>query len=236
MSAVVIIAGIGKPESRKAIESVLNQTYPTTCYVVCDGEQYYGRAKVIADDYRGNPNFKVCFLPVNVGANGFYGHRTYAAFSHLVNEDYVSFLDEDCWLNNDHIESCVNNIISNNYDWSYSLRNITDKEGNFLCRDNCESLGKWISWTNDILIDTNCYCIKREVLIQLAHIWNGGWGRDRVFPKLMLQHFPKVGCTGNYSSNYRLSGNEGSVTSDFFEKGNQVMMDLYKGNLPWATK
>ena len=37
MSATVIIPTTGSPELRKAIDSVLKQTYPTTCYVVSDG-------------------------------------------------------------------------------------------------------------------------------------------------------------------------------------------------------
>ena len=33
MSATVIIPTTGAPEVRNAIESVLKQTYPTTCYI-----------------------------------------------------------------------------------------------------------------------------------------------------------------------------------------------------------
>lgn len=236
MSAVVILPVTGSPESRKAIESVLNQSYPTTCYVVCDGDQFYGKVKVIVDDYRGNSNLKVCFLTENVGANGFYGHRIFAAFSHLVKEDYVLFLDQDCWFNTDHVQSCVNDIVAKNYDWVYSLRNITDKEGNYICQDNCESLGKWLAWTNTNHIDTNSYCIKRDILIQLSQVWHGGWGQDRVFFKVLSENFRQFHCTGKYSVNYRVAGNEGSVTPEFFHKGNQVMQSLYKGDLPWVTK
>jgi glycosyltransferase involved in cell wall biosynthesis len=236
MSAVVILPVTGSPESRKAIESVLNQSYPTTCYVVCDGDQFYGKVKVIVDDYRGNSNLKVCFLPENVGANGFYGHRIFAAFSHLVKEDYVLFLDQDCWFNSDHVQTCVDSINTNNYDWVYSLRNIVNKDGAYLCQDNCESLGKWLAWTNTNHIDTNNYCIKRNILIQLSHVWHGGWGQDRVFFKVLSENFERFHCTGKYSVNYRLAGNQGSVTPEFFEKGNQVMQSLYKGDLPWVTK
>src|SRR4051794_4487905 len=43
MSQVVTIATTGRPQLRRAVESVLAQTVPTACYVVCDGEQFRAR-------------------------------------------------------------------------------------------------------------------------------------------------------------------------------------------------
>ena len=96
--ATVIIPTTGSPTVRNAIESVLNQTEPTTCYLVCDGKEFSGATKIIADDYLGNPNLKVSYLPINVGANGFYGHRIFASFTPLIDTDFVGFLVQDCWL------------------------------------------------------------------------------------------------------------------------------------------
>ena len=102
MIATVIIPTTGMPEVRNAIDSVLNQTYEdTVCYLVCDGEQYYNKVKSIVEEYntkqihKSLDKLKVCYLPVNVGANGFYGHRVYAAFTHLINTKYVLYLDAD---------------------------------------------------------------------------------------------------------------------------------------------
>lgn len=236
MSAVVIIPTTGASESRKAIESVLSQTYPTTCYVVCDGDKFEDNVRVITSDYLVNKNIKVCYLPVNVGADGFYGHRVYAAFSHLVNEDYVFFLDQDCWFDNNHVEECINTIKKNNLQWTYSLRKIYNKEENYLCNDDCESLGKWQAWTNVNHIDTNSYCIPREIMIRLASVWHGGWGQDRVFLSVIAQNFPEFDCTGLYTCNYKVDGNQGSVNKEFFEKGNAVMKHKYNGGFPWQRK
>ena len=233
MSAVVILPTTGAPEVRTAIESVLNQTYPTKLYLVCDGDQFKGKVKTIADEYLGNLNFKVCYLPDNVGANGFYGHRVYAAFSHLVNEEYVLFLDQDCWFDKNHVSECVVKIKQKNLDWSYSLRKIMDKDGNYICNDDCESLGQWLAWTKVNHIDTNSYCIRRDVLIRLASVWHGGWGQDRVFLQAISTHFKKWECTKQYTVNYRLDGNQGSVTKEFFDEGNKKMMEQYEGKLPW---
>jgi hypothetical protein len=232
MSASVIIPTTGSPEVRNAIESVLNQTYKTECYLVCDGDDYSGKVRVIASDY--GSRVKVCYLPINVGANGFYGHRVYAAFTHLVNSDYILYLDQDNWMETDHVQSCVDTIEKNNLDWSYSLRKIADKDGKNIAHDNCESLGKWPVFSGDYKhIDTNCYCIKTNVAIKLAQVWHGGWGQDRVWYNLLSQHFPKYDTTGKYTLNYRIGGNEGSVKKEFFEYGNAIMKTKYNGELPW---
>jgi Glycosyl transferase family 2 len=120
MSNVVLIATTGAPSLRRAVESVLAQSMPTACYVVCDGEQF--RAPV-AEVLHGL-DVPVCVLPRNVGADGFYGHRIYAAFAHLVDEDHVLFLDQDNFLAPDHVARCVDLIAARRLQWCYSLRNI----------------------------------------------------------------------------------------------------------------
>lgn len=235
MSAVVIIPTTGSPEVHDAIESVLKQNYVTKCYLICDGNEHKGKVKTIADEYMGNPNFQVCYLPENVGANGFYGHRIYAAFSHLVNEDFVFFLDQDNWFDGNHVQDCTSKCADENLQWAFSLRKIVDKFGNYLCDDNCESLGKYPTWVSNqsFHIDTNSYCIRREVLVRLASAWHGGWGQDRFFFEMLKQNFSNYSGTGNHTVNYRLNGNPGSVTKEFFEQGNAVFEKQYNGKFPW---
>ena len=234
MSATVIIPTTGASTLRDAIESVLKQSYKdTTCYVVCDGEEYRSKVKLILDDY---PQVKDCYLPINVGAKGFYGHRVYAAFTHLVNTDYVLYLDQDNWFYDKHVEYCVDTIQRRDLDWCYSLRQVHDKSGNFLAFDDCESLGKWQTYHGINHIDTNCYCLKTKTAIQLAQVWHGGWGQDRVFLGAISQYFPKFDCSNEYSVHYRLDGNKGSVTKEFFDNGNEVMFKKYNGVYPWRKK
>jgi hypothetical protein len=179
----------------------------------------------------------LCTLPVNVGANGFYGHRVYAAFTHLVNSKYVLYLDQDCTFDVNHIQSCVDKIESKQLSWSYSLRTIHDKNNQFLCNDDCESLGKWPVFSGDYNhIDTNCYCIKTEVATKLSQVWHGGWGQDRVWFQALSNYFPNYECTGEYTVGYRVAGNAGSVKPEFFQHGNQIMNQKYNGVLPWRKK
>jgi hypothetical protein len=236
MKATVIIPTTGSPEVRHAIKSVLDQSIETQVYLVCDGKDYSGRVKLIADDFAGNPFVKVCYLPINVGANGFYGHRVYASFTHLINTDYVLYLDQDNTFKPNHVESCINLIEKYNIDWCYSLRSIIDKDGNHLCDDNCESLGKWQTYHGVNHVDTNCYCLKTKIAIQLASAWHGGWGQDRIFLQAATRYFPRFDCSREYSVNYRVNGNPGSVTPEFFENGNKIMIEKYNGEFPWQIK
>jgi glycosyltransferase involved in cell wall biosynthesis len=236
MSATVIIPTTGSPEVRNAIDSVLNQSYTTQCYVIVDGEENYDKAKDIIDDYIHDERFRVCYLPINVGAKGFYGHRVYAAFTHLIDTDYVMWLDQDNWLYQSHVAKCIETIQKRNLDWCYSLRQIYNKEGKFVCFDDCESLGKWQTYHGVHHIDTNSYCVKTEVAIKLASAWHGGWGQDRVFLSAISHHFPKWDCTNEYTTCYRVDGGKGSVNAEFFINGNEVMNKKYNGEYPWRKK
>ena len=232
MKATVIIPTTGTPELHDALKTALSQNQ-TKVYVVCDGDKYRGRVKPIVDEYAGLPHLNVCYLPINVGADGFYGHRIYAAFTHLIDTPYVLYLDQDCSFQSHHVQSCIQTIEEKNLDWCYALRQIYDKEGNFVCNDDCESLGKWQTYHGVNHIDTNCYCLKTETAIKLAQVWHGGWGQDRVFLSAVAQYFPKFDCTGEYTVNYKVDGNPGSVNAEFFHHGNEVMNKKYNGVFPW---
>ena len=171
MTATVIIPTTGSPELKECIESVLKQTYNTKIYLVVDGIEYEDRVDNILDSFdfeRDLSSIHFCTLPENVGAGGFYGHRVYASFTHLVNTKYVLYLDQDCYLEPHHVETLVNRIEVDNLDWAYSLRNICDQDGVYICHDDCESLGKWQTYHGMNHIDTNSYCLKTSIAIKLG--------------------------------------------------------------------
>jgi hypothetical protein len=236
MSATVIIPTTGAYETYDAIESVLYQTYESDCYLVCDGQMFFETTKLIYNKFEGHKNFskiKFICLPLNTGGNQFNGHRIYAAFPHLIDTEFLLFLDQDNWFDKDHIKKSVEFINEKQLDWCYSLRNIYSKDKIFLCRDDCESLGKWQTFLGSHLIDTNCFIIKKEVAIKIAHTWHGQGPQDRVFTKFIMRHFMKFNCTGHYSVNYRLGSTPNSVKKEFFERGNLVMQQKYGENFPW---
>jgi glycosyltransferase involved in cell wall biosynthesis len=244
MSILVITPTTGAPELADAMRSVQFQTYKNIEHlIVVDGTKFssnvdrvYNNVEFITDE-----KIKRIDLPFNTGGGGFYGHRIMAGFGHLINHDYVIFLDQDNWFEKDHVETLINKIESSNLDWAYSLRQIFDKDKTFITVDNCESLGRWPAWVGpDVhLIDTSSYCFKTSFYRQVCHIWDYGWGGDRRFYTILKNHIKhdNYACTGKYTLNYRLGGNDGSVQASFFIDGNKHQEGIYPGchprSFPW---
>ena len=199
--AIVITPTTGAPVLLDAIKSAKEQFLDADHLIVVDGKEYSKRT----DDLfafnetlsYGTKATKVdtdriirIDLPFNTGKNGFYGHRIMAAFGHLINHEYVLFLDQDNFYDPEHIDRLVDCIEKNNYDWAYSLRTIVDERGDYLTLDECESLGKWPTWVdpNSHLIDTSSYCFKTSFFRQVSHLWDFGWGADRRFYSILKDH------------------------------------------------
>jgi glycosyltransferase involved in cell wall biosynthesis len=233
MRVAVVTPTIASEHLVKCIDSVDKQTYEDIVhYIFIDGCQYEPKAREMLV---GSPKTRMIELEENVG-KGWYGHRVYAACSFLVNADVICYLDEDNFLEPNHIETVVKKLQEGN-DWVYSLRNIHDKEGKFLCEDNCESLGKWPVYFNPEVhhIDTSCFAVRRDVAVHIGHSWYGQWGADRQFFGAIKKYFPKYSCTNQYTTNYRLDGNENSVNEEFFIEGNKINSEKYQGNFPWKS-
>jgi glycosyltransferase involved in cell wall biosynthesis len=233
MKVAVVTPTIASEHLKKCIDSVDKQTYEDIVhYIFIDGCQYEPKAREILV---GSSKTRMIELEENVG-KGWYGHRVYAACSFLVNADVICYLDEDNFFEPNHIETVVKKLQEGN-DWVYSLRNIYDKEGKFLCEDNCESLGKWPVYFNPEVhhIDTSCFAIRRDIAVHIGHSWYGQWGADRQFFGALKKYFPKYDCTNQYTTDYRLDGNENSVNEEFFTEGNKINTEKYQGKFPWKT-
>ena len=234
MKVAVVTPTIASDLLEQCVSSVDNQTYKNlTHYIFIDGCQYEPKAREILV---GSSKTRVVELEENVG-KGWYGHRVYAACSFLVNADIICYLDEDNWYEPNHVEELVK-AIETGAQWAYSLRKIYDKHGNYICDDNCESLGKWPIFFNDdaFHIDTSSFAIRRDVAVNIGHAWYGQWGADRQFFSNLKKFFPNFECTGKHSMCYRLDGNANSVTKDFFENGNKHTKEKYQSNYPWHQK
>ncbi len=236
MRVMVITPTTGKDTVKRAVESVANQTVKTEHLIIVDGNDVWEKLEAYGDlfKYGVTKQLRSITLPENVGANGWYGHRVYAAMPLMVNADYILFLDEDNWFEPNHVETMVNKIKSKNLMWSYSLRRICDEEGNYLCDDDCESLGRFPTFYDHTLnfVDTNCYCFRREYLVHVCHNFYGQWGQDRPFYKAASATLPAFGCTGEATVNYRAPARLHAM----FKEGNEKMITAYKQPLPWRNK
>mgnify|MGYP003351271460 CR=1 FL=1 len=238
MKAVVIIPTTGDKKVLQAIKSVENQTYKDTSYLlVVDGNKFKPRFDdlfVNSEPYVTPKD--VVYLKQNTGGGGFYGHRVYAGFSHLVNEDIVLFLYQDNWFEPEHVENLIKTIQDQNLAWAFSLRNIYDKDDNFLCRDDCENLGKYPVWNGmHYHVDTSAYAFRRDFLIRVASVWHSGYAGDRRFFNSIKDIAP-FDTSGVYTLNYRLDGNATSASPEFFIHGNKMNHQKYEGKFPWKKE
>ena len=242
-SVVVITPTIGKPALADAIRSVQEQTYSNIRHlIVADGHREYSDAMmdVVVNTIEIPPkkNIQTTSVPTNTGAKGINGQRIYAAFPHLVDEDYVLFLDDDNWFEPDHVKSLVELIEAEKLDWAHSLRKIYTPDKQFIADDNCEALGKWpIYFTHDnpqYLVDTSAYAFKREFIQATSYIWDAKhFACDRIYFNAIRER-SKWNTTSNHSMCYRVDSGPISVNGNFFIEGNQKQLEHYKGELSWV--
>ncbi|NDB61555.1 glycosyltransferase family 2 protein, partial [bacterium] len=214
-SVTVVTPTICSEKLMDCLESVEKQTYKNVKHlIVVDGREH---SKYLGHRIGLPPKDHVKFivLPENTGKTGgeFYGHRIYAGIPHLLNSDYILFLDEDNWYEPNHVETLVQTAESKNLDFSFSLRKIFSPEGKYITDDNCESLGKWPIFMSrrsphgeQFLIDTSSFCFKREFIQKTCHYWHAGWGGDRQYLYAVKQH-AKYDTNGKHTLCYRLDGN-----------------------------
>lgn len=237
LSVAVVTPSIGGDTLKRCVESVEQQTHKNIVHhIFVDGKNNLPEIRRVMQN--ADPSkYRLNIIDENVG-KGWYGHRVYSACSFLVNQDAIAYLDEDNWYEPNHIESLVNSI--KGCDWAYSLRKIFDKDEQYLCDDNCESLGKWPIFFNEDAyhIDTSSFLVKRQVAISIGHAWYAQWGADRQFFASLKTYFNNFNCNNQHTLCYRLGGNDGSVKKDFFDKGNQIQIDKYgsEKNFPWLKK
>lgn len=241
----VITATTGNPILEKNIESVRNQTYDNIQHVLfVDGLDKADACFDILMESRfpsTNPMKEtVIQLPYSVGKDRWNGHRMYAAGTYLCEGEYVMYLDEDNFLEPNHVEECMKTIESGK-DWTFSFRKIVDKEGDFICNDDCESLGNWASILDprDFFIDVNCYFLPKMLAVYVSPIWYrkarepGVPEVDRVLCPTLRQMAPNNQSTHKYTVNYTVGNTERSVQAEFFLQGNKAMLDKHNNNLPW---
>ena len=230
----IITATTGSDYLAKNIQSVKEQSYTNIQHlVVVDGHERLDNAKRFFHD-----NLDVINLPYATGIEQYNGHRIYGGCTYFAKGDYIIYLDEDNWLDPEHVEELVE--VSSLDAWSYSLRKIVDSDGNYICNDDCESLGNWESILNDYFVDVNCFFIPRKIALQLTPIWyrrarhpNEQPEVDRLLTFVLRQNKIKTNYSGKYTVNYRAGNRADSVQAQFFINGNKAMMQKYNGNLPW---
>lgn len=238
----IITPTTGTKYLKDNIKSVQNQTYKNIQHlVVIDGREHMDKVCDIVKSITPLNNIDIIPLPYPTGTDRYNGHRIYGASIYLCKGDYICFLDEDNWIDEDHVESLVNSIGTNK--WAFSMRKIVDSDGSFVCNDDCESLGNYPSVLNesDYFVDVNCFFFSKEVALNSSMIWYRKAREpnvpevDRMLTYLLRENNLQANSSKKYTVNYRAGNTDISVKKEFFMQGNQIMLQKYNGNLPWSN-
>ncbi len=241
----IITATTGHPNLKKCIESVANQKCNCSFIhvLVIDGNEYKEKVNNILLNCSYNKNnLHIIQLPESCGKDKYNGHLIYAGFSYIYKTKYICFLDNDNWFLHNHLNSLFNLCESKNLHWAYSLRQIYNEDLNYICDDNCESLGLLHPvWYNNSKyhVDTNCYFINRNVMF---HCTNSLIGKsrsnvpepDELLYKYLIK-FHKFTCTKLHTVAYMTGNRDDSVKTEFFLNGNKHMLKQYssQNGKPW---
>lgn len=245
VTATVITATTGRESVLNCISSVASQQGSRLAeiqhIVVTDGILAYNELYNKINGYNSFKNLDVIKLPYSVGQDRWNGHKIYAAATYFAKGEYIMYLDDDNTIEPYHIEHCLEAIQSGQYGWAYSLRNIVNEHGGFLCHDDCESLGPdypTILNKDDHLVDVNCYFLHHKLAVYMTPIWHrkarepGVMEVDRALCHVLPQQAKGI-CTGKYTVNYTAGSTGISVRKEFFLKGNEEMAKRYPGGFPW---
>jgi hypothetical protein len=200
--------------------------------VVVDGQHHLSKVKPLLS---GKEDLMV--LPYATGTEQYNGHRIYGGCTFFAKGEYIMYLDEDNWIDNNHVQSLVD--ISDTSSFSCSLRKITDMDGNYICNDDCESLGNWKSVLGDYFVDVNCFFLPKKIALQLAPLWYRRARHpedqpevDRILTSTLKDNKIRCNVSGLHTVNYRAGNRADSVQPTFFVEGNRLMKQHY-GTLPW---
>jgi len=236
----IITPTTGSEQLADAVRSVENQTYENIQYlVVIDGKEREEKTRQVLDSLSCT-RYSLITLPQVTGYEQYNGHRIYGAMTYIAEGEYLCFLDQDNWYEPNHVETLVETV--SNKVWAYSLRKIVDQSGNYICNDDCESLGKWKSVLNDNFVDVGCFLLPKLLALRFSP----GWYRrarhpqeqpevDRLLSQLLLNQIPKEqsDTNGLYTLNYRVASRSDSVQAAFFQNGNERMNKIMNGEYPW---
>ena len=172
-TVAVITSTIGSPLLAQAIAGVQAQDYPyVEHWVVADGPECLERVRTMLPANQRHP-VRLLALPINTGAGGFHGHRVFGARRTCSMPATWRISTKTTGSSRITFSALMAKVTAGGLSWAYSLRNIVDAAGKFICPDDCESLGQWAKWNFDDvhLVDANCFVVRRDLAIAIGPLW-----------------------------------------------------------------
>jgi hypothetical protein len=205
----VVTATIGRPTLARSLQSVSRAAavlgHPVVHLLVVDGPQFSEAVNAIlsAQPRATLSHVQVLFLPSNTGRKGSLC-RLLGSF--LAGSDYVSFLDDDNWYRDDHLQRCHDLLQGDpTIQWAHSAVWVVSEDAGDCptppgMPDLCESLGLLRSayyLPFEHITDTNCFFLRANVAKHVAFHWQRDVLRDslviddRLVYWALLDTFPR---------------------------------------------
>ncbi len=172
-----------RPTLKEALLSVFAQRFSGRIHVVLGIDKAMGDRRVLDDVLALRPaNLAVTVVDLGYSTAVRHGglHRDdcggalRTVMSYLANSRYLTYLDDDNWMHETHIESL--RAVIDGHDWAYSLRHyVDDVTRRPLCIDQWESIGPgrgvqahdFGGW-----VDPNCLMIDKERAEPVLRLWS----------------------------------------------------------------
>ena len=105
----------------------------------------------------------------------------------MSNNEYVTQIDDDCWLEDDWLNRAANNITNYNVNYCFCLRRMWEDENTIIGIDAYESIGV----TNELgynLMETNSIVFRKTIVDKICSITylNNDYGHDRELGKYLI--------------------------------------------------
>ena len=255
----VVTASLGREELARCIASVQQQSYAGAIQhlVLADGAAAAAAVLRLAEPLGLLPSpetlagaaprarwLDVLLLPYNTGDDG---GRIYAAAPTLTRGEFVQNLDDDNYLDPEHVASLVAQVEADDLDWAYSLRAIS-LLGQPITLDRFESLGmlhavwdwdgtaQFTAARSQHHIDTSCYFLRRSVAIAMSPFWNClPRHNDRCYLEQARRAWPRFGSTRQHTLYYNVSPQtaKGLSLLGYFSEGEKNMTARFGDQMPW---
>ena len=239
MTVSVITSTIGRPELRKCVESVAAQTYPCKHYVFVNGPKYHQPVRDVLGPLDFNMKSHIYFLAEETGAVGADKpdcNGVFAAAPYLTNADWIFYLNDDDFFDENHVWSLVDLIQRHDLKWAYSLRKFVDINDQVICEDNFNSLGSHtLPHAGPPFVDNSCFAVSRRLACQLGMAWSAvPIMGDRCFFMALQDSGEKYGCTGLYTTNYRIGTGTAVGDSNLYLESDKLVRAQFPKGFPWA--
>ena len=197
---------------KRCVESILNQTYDNIGVILINDGSKDNSLNIINDYYKNHPDKIKMFDQKNIGVA-----KTRNKGIKLSTGDYIMFVDNDDYLDNDYVETYLYNAMKGDYDIIIGGYRRPDENGNI----NKELKLKDVEWSKYMVMAPWAHIYKKELLVKNNILFlDNNIGEDVYFNLQAIAMTDKIKII-NYIG-YNWFYNKNSVSNTIQRKMNEI--------------